>query len=228
MPRHFLLLFVALAGVSAGLFWFTSDWLNLAWLAAHRDDLIEACQRNLALAVAGLFLAFIVGASLFVPGAAVSLAITAGMVFGLWAGLVLTALASTLGALCAFLIARHLLHDWMHARFARLFAFVDARIARDGAFYLFLMRLIVPIPYFLMNPLMGLTDMRTRTFVLASGAGLAVNMGVWVNAGTMLAKIDSLDDVMSWEAVLALALIGALPLVVKRLAERVRANTTKV
>ncbi len=222
MPRRALILLITLAATSIGAFWFTSDWLTLAWLADHRDDLIEACQRNLPLAMAAYVGVFILCAALSLPGAASTLTLTAGIVFGLWAGVALSTVAATIGATCAFLIARHLLHDWMHQRFARVFAVIDRGIARDGALYLFMMRLVILFPFFIVNPVMGLTDMKTRTFVMASAAGMLANTFIWVNAGTMLAKIDSLDDVLSWEAAAALALIGVLPLVLKHLFTRHR------
>ena len=78
-----------------------------------------------------------------------------------------------------------------------------------------MMRLVIVFPFFVVNPVMGLTDMRVRTFMVASLLGMIANTFVWVNAGTMLAKMDSLDDVLSWEMALALALIGVLPLVIR-------------
>lgn len=216
MPRRALILLAILIAVSVGVFWFTADWLTLAWLADHRDDLIEACQRNLPLAMAAYVGVFILCAALSLPGAASTLTLTAGMVFGLWAGVALSTVAATIGATCAFLIARHLLHDWMHQRFARVFAVIDRGIARDGALYLFMMRLVILFPFCIVNPVMGLTDMKTRTFVAASAAGMLANTFVWVNAGTMLAKIESVEDVLSWETAAALALIGVLPLLLKR------------
>ena len=217
MPRRALILLAVLVIVSVGVFWFTSGWLTIAWLADHRDDLIEACQRNLPLAMAAYTGTFIVCAALSLPGAAATLTLGAGMVFGLWFGVALSTIAATIGATCAFLIARHLLHDWMHQRFARAFAVIDRGIARDGALYLFMMRLVILFPFFIVNPVMGLTDMKTRTFVMASAAGMLANTIVWVNAGTMLAKIESVNDVLSWETAAALALIGVLPLLLKRL-----------
>ena len=183
----------------------------------HRDELIEFCERNMALAIATYAGAFILCAALSLPGAASTLTLTAGMVFGLWLGVALSTVAATIGATCAFLIARHLLHDWMHARFARIFTVIDRGIARDGALYLFMMRLVILVPFFIVNPVMGLTEMRTRTFVAASAAGMLANTFVWVNAGTMLAKYDTLEDVLLWETAAALALIGVLPLILKHL-----------
>lgn len=220
MPRRTFFLLIALAGATLAAFWWSTDWLTLESLMRHRDGLIEFCERNQALAMVAYVGVFILCAALSLPGAASTLTLTAGMVFGLWPGVALSAFAATAGATCAFLIARHLLHDWMHARFARIFAVIDRGIEQDGALYLFMMRLVIVFPFFIVNPVMGLTDMKVRTFVAASAAGMLVNTVVWVNAGTMLAKIDLLDDVLSWDLAMALALIGVLPLVLKRLFRR--------
>lgn len=215
MPRRPLILLAALLLVTAAAFVWSQEWLSVAWLVGHRDELIGFCQANLALAMLTYAGAFIVCAALSVPGAAATLTLAGGMLFGLIPGVALAALAATAGATCSFLIARHLLHDWMHARFTRVFAVIDRGIARDGAFYLFMMRLVIVFPFFVVNPVMGLTDMRLSTFMVASLLGMIANTFVWVNAGTMLAKMDSLDDVLSWEVALALALIGVLPLAIR-------------
>ena len=215
MPRRALLLLVILAAASAAAFWWSADWLTLTGLVGRRDELIAFCNANMGLMVAAYVGTFILCAALSVPGAAATLTLAAGMVFGLPLGMALAAGAATIGATVSFLIARHLLHDWVHARFARAFAVIDRGIARDGAFYLFMMRLVIVFPFFMVNPVMGLTDMRVRTFMLASFLGMVANTFVWVNAGTMLAKVDSLDDVLSLETALALALIGVLPLLLR-------------
>ena len=216
MPRRTLILLVTLLLATAAAFVWSQEWLSVEWLVSHRDDLIYFCQANLLLAMLAYAGAFIVCAALSIPGAAATLTLAGGMLFGLIPGVALAALAATAGATCSFLIARHLLHDWMHARFTRVFAVIDRGIARDGAFYLFMMRLVIVFPFFVVNPVMGLTDMRLRTFMAASLLGMIANTFVWVNAGTMLAKMDSLDDVLSWEVALALALIGVLPLLVRQ------------
>ena len=221
MPRSTLILLVILVAASVGAVWWSAEWLTLASLVQHRDGLIAYCQANLALMLLAYVSTFVVCASLSIPGAAATLTLASGMVFGFVVGVPLAASAATLGATCSFLIARHLLHDWMHVRFARAFAVIDRGIARDGAFYVFLMRLVIVIPFFVVNPVMGLTNMRLRTFVIASFLGMIVNTMVWVNAGTMLAKVDSLDDILTLDTVIALALVGALPLVVRYLSRAV-------
>ena len=217
MPRRLLIPLALLLLVAFAAFWWSQEWLSLAWLKSHRDDLIAFCQANMALALTAYVSLFILCAALSLPAAAATLTLAGGMVFGLALGVMLAATAATAGATCSFLIARHLLHDWVHATFRRAFAAIDAGIARDGAFYLFMMRLVIVFPFFVVNPVMGLTDMRLRTFVIASFLGMLANTFVWVNAGTMLAKVDSLDDALSLETVLTLALIGVLPLLLRHL-----------
>ena len=216
MPRRSLILLAILLATTLTAFWWSQEWLSVEWLISHRDELIEFCQTHLVLAAVAYAGAFILCAALSVPGAAATLTLAGGMVFGLALGVAVSAVAATIGATCSFLIARYLLHDWMHARFTRAFAIIDAGIARDGAFYLFMMRLVIVFPFFVVNPVMGLTDMRLRTFMWASLLGMIANTFVWVNAGTMLAKMDSFDDVLSLETALALALIGILPLLLRQ------------
>ena len=216
MPRRSLILPIVLCAAGVAAFWLSQQWLSLARLVSHRDVLIAYCHANLPLMIAAYAATFILCAALSIPGAAATLTLAAGMVFGLLPGVAVAATAATLGATCSFLIARHLLHDWMHARFTRAFASIDAGIARDGAFYLFMMRLVIVFPFFVVNPVMGLTGMRLRTFMWASLLGMIANTFVWVNAGSMLAKMDSLDDVLSVQTALALALIGILPLLLRQ------------
>ncbi len=205
---------MVLALLGAGIFLWAADWLTLEWLRSHRDDLMAFCRHNMPMAVLAYCATFILFATLCLPGAGL-ITLAGGMLFGQLLGVALATFSAVVGASFAFLIARHLLHDWVHARFARAFALIDRGITRDGPFYLFMMRLIVFVPFFVVNPVMGLTDMRLRVFIVASTLGMLANTFVWVNAGTMLGQIDHLDDVFSGRAIAALALIGVLPLVLK-------------
>ncbi len=214
MPRRTLVALLLLVLLGAGLFVWAADWLTLEWLRSHRDDLMAYCQQNMLMIVLAYCATFILFATLCLPGAGL-ITLAGGMLFGQWLGVVLATFSAVVGATLAFLIARHLLHDWVHARFARAFALIDRGIARDGPLYLFMLRLIVFVPFFVVNPVMGLTDMRLRVFVVASTLGMLANTFVWVNAGTMLGQINHLQDVFSGRVVFALALIGVLPLALK-------------
>ena len=214
MPRRTLIALLLLVLFGAGIFVWAADWLTLEWLRSNRDDLKTFCQQNMLMMVLAYCATFVLFAALCVPGVGL-ITLAGGMLFGQWLGVALATFSALVGATLAFLIARHLLHDWAHARFARAFALIDRGIARDGPFFLFMIRLIVFVPFFVVNPVMGLTDMRLRVFIVASTLGMLANTFVWVNAGTMLGQINHLHDVFSWRAILALALIGILPLALK-------------
>ena len=214
MPRRTLIALLLLVLFGAGIFVWAADWLTLEWLRSNRDDLKTFCQQNMLMMVLAYCATFVLFAALCVPGVGL-ITLAGGMLFGQWLGVALATFSALVGATLAFLIARHLLHDWAHARFARAFALIDRGIERDGPFFLFMLRLIVFVPFFVVNPVMGLTDMRLRVFIVASTLGMLANTFVWVNAGTMLGQINHLHDVFSGRAILALALIGILPLALK-------------
>lgn len=119
--------------------------------------------------------------------------------------------ASSLGATLAFLTARYLLRDWVHDRFGDRLRAIDDGIARDGAFFLFTLRLIPVVPFFAVNLLMGLTPIRTLTFYLVSQVGMLAGTSVYVNAGTRLGELESLTGIVSAPILLSFALLGLFP-----------------
>jgi pyruvate/2-oxoglutarate dehydrogenase complex dihydrolipoamide dehydrogenase (E3) component/uncharacterized membrane protein YdjX (TVP38/TMEM64 family) len=160
---------------------------------------------------------------LSLPGAAL-LTLAAGAVFGLAWGTLLVSFASAVGATVAFLLARFVLRDWVRSRFAARLAAINHGVERDGAFYLFLLRLTPVVPFFLINLAMGLTPMRASTFYWVSQAGMLAGTLVYVNAGTQLAAIASPRDVLSWQLAGALLALGVFPLAAKKLADALRAR----
>jgi uncharacterized membrane protein YdjX (TVP38/TMEM64 family) len=214
VPRRTLIALALLAALALMVFVWASDWLTLEWLRGHRDDLVAFCRANMALTIAAYIGTFVAIGVLCIPGGGV-LTLMGGLLFGLWGGVAIATVSAVLGATAAFLVARHLLRDWAHQRFARTFAMVDRGVERDGAFYLFMLRVVIVVPFFVVNPVMGLTAMPTTTFIGATFAGMLVNTFVWVNAGTMLGHINSLDDIFSLRSALGLALVGVLPLLLK-------------
>ena len=183
---------------------------------------LQACQSSLAAlyaqapwAVRGAYFALYVAvASLSLPGAAI-LTLAGGGVFGLGWGLLLVSFASTLGATVSFLAARFVLRDTVQARFGERLASINPGVARDGALYLFSLRLIPVVPFFVINLAMGLTPLRTWTFYWVSQLGMLAGTAVYVNAGTQLASIATLRDVASPGLLGALALLGLFPLLAK-------------
>ena len=169
------------------------------------------------------FLAYVAVTGLSLPGAAV-MTLAGGAVFGLLWGTILVSFASTAGATLAFLASRFLLRDWVQHRFGEQLRPVNDGIAREGGFYLFTLRLVPVFPFFVINLLMGLTAIRTRTFYWVSQAGMLLGTIVYVNAGTQLAKITSLSGILSPALFGSFALLGIFPLIAKKLAEHLRMN----
>ena len=175
---------------------------------------------GLAIAIYGLIYVAVTGLSL--PGAAV-LTLAGGAVFGLFWGTVIVSFASSMGATLAFLAARFLFRDSVKARFgARLHA-LDEGINRDGAFYLFTLRLVPLFPFFMINLAMGLTALKAWKFYWVSQIGMFAGTLVYVNAGTQLAKIDSLSGILSPGLLGSFALLGVFPLIAKKISESLNA-----
>jgi pyruvate/2-oxoglutarate dehydrogenase complex dihydrolipoamide dehydrogenase (E3) component/uncharacterized membrane protein YdjX (TVP38/TMEM64 family) len=157
---------------------------------------------------------YVVVTALSIPGAAI-MTLAGGALFGLLWGLVIVSFASTIGATLAFLAARFLLRDAIQARYGERLRAINDGVAKDGAFYLFTLRLVPLFPFFLVNLLMGLTPIRTRTFYVVSQLGMLPGTIAYVFAGTQLAKVQSVKDVLSPGLVAAFVVLGLLPLVLR-------------
>jgi len=189
-------------------------FLSLAYLQASQAGL-TALYREAPWAVRGAYFAlYLAVASLSLPGAAI-LTLAGGGIFGLGWGLLLVSFASTLGATVSFLAARFVLRDTVQARFGERLTGINQGLARDGALYLFSLRLIPVVPFFVINLAMGLTSLRPWTFYWVSQLGMLAGTAVYVNAGTQLASIRSLGDVASPALLGALALLGLFPLLAR-------------
>ncbi|CAM8646923.1 Lpd Pyruvate/2-oxoglutarate dehydrogenase complex, dihydrolipoamide dehydrogenase (E3) component, and related enzymes [Comamonadaceae bacterium] len=191
-------------------------YLSLDALRQSQASLASAYAENPWSLRAGFFAVYVTVASLSLPGAAI-LTLAGGGVFGLGWGLLLVSFASSVGATVSFLAARFVLRDAVQARFGSRLTEINQGIARDGALYLFSLRLIPVVPFFVINLLMGLTTLRTRTFYWVSQLGMLAGTAVYVNAGTRLAELQSLKDVASPEVLGAFVLLGLFPLIAKAL-----------
>ncbi|QLQ24069.1 MAG: FAD-dependent oxidoreductase [Dechloromonas sp.] len=169
------------------------------------------------------FVVYIVATALSLPGAAL-LTLAGGALFGLLWGTVIVSFASTIGATLAFLMSRFLLRDWVESRFGERLAAIDQGVRREGAFYLFTLRLVPAVPFFLINLLFGLTGMKARTFCWVSQLGMLAGTVVHVNAGTQLGKLESLSGILSPALLGSFFLLGIFPLVARRIVEAVRRN----
>lgn len=197
--------------------------LDLDTLKAGMAGFAAWREASPVLVAALYFAAYVAVTALSLPGAAV-MTLAGGALFGLGWGLLIVSFASTIGATLAFLVSRHLLRDSVHARFGARLRAIDEGIARDGAFYLFSLRLVPAFPFFLINLLMGLTPIRTRTFYWVSQLGMLPGTLVYVNAGTELGAVDSLAGVLSPGLVASFVLLGLFPLLARWMVELVQAR----
>jgi len=168
------------------------------------------------LVIAGYMVIYILATSLSLPGAVV-LTIAGGALFGLLTGTVVVSFASTIGATLACFVSRFFLRDWVEEKFSDKIGKVNEGIKKEGAFYLFSLRLIPIFPFWLINLVMGVTKMRLVTFYWISQIGMFPATVVYVNAGKELAKVDSLKGILSPELLGSFALLGIFPLAAKRI-----------
>lgn len=214
--RNNILILVAIA-VAVTLFFAldVNQYLSLSYIKASQERLQALYADHTLPVLAGFFAGYVAVTALSLPGAAV-MTLAAGAFFGFWPALVLVSFASTLGATLAMLVARNLLGRWVQERFKDRLAAVNRGFEREGAFYLFTMRLIPAIPFFAINLLMGLTPMRAWTFYWVSQAGMLPGTAVFVNAGKELGQIDSLGGVLSPGLIFSFVLLGVFPLAAKK------------
>lgn len=184
--------------------------LSLDALKASREGLVRLHAERPAAMILGYCLLYVAVAALNLPGAVV-LTLAGSAVFGFWPGLLAVSFASSLGATLACALSRYLLRDAARSRFGQTAARIDAGIAREGAWYLFSMRLVPVIPFFLINMAMGLTNMPLRRFYWVSQIGMLPGTVVYVNAGVELGRITSLADILSPGLLGALALLAVFP-----------------
>ncbi len=189
--------------------------LTFEYMESQRHA-ISTFQQQHPLITAGAFFAlYVVVTGLSLPGAAV-LTLTAGAVFGLLAGVLLVSFASSLGATVAFSLARYLFRDTVRARFARPLAAIDRGVKKDGAFYLFALRLVPAFPFFAINLAMSVTPLSTWTFYWVSQVGMLAGTVVYVNAGAQLGQLTSLSGILSPTLIFSFVLLGLFPLLAKK------------
>jgi pyruvate/2-oxoglutarate dehydrogenase complex dihydrolipoamide dehydrogenase (E3) component/uncharacterized membrane protein YdjX (TVP38/TMEM64 family) len=222
-PRKIALLLLLAAAVAAFFAFDLGRFFSLAYVKGAQAQ-FAALYAERPVAVVGAFFAVYVGVTaLSLPGAAI-LTLLAGAVFGLGVGAVVVSFASSLGATLAMLTARYLLRDSVQGRFGARLADLDRGIEREGAFYLFTLRLVPLFPFFVINLLMGLTKMKAWTFYWVSQLGMLAGTLVYVNAGTQLARIESLSGILSPALVGSFVLLGVFPLVAKKIVDAVKAR----
>ncbi|MDE8604798.1 FAD-dependent oxidoreductase [Marinomonas sp. RSW2] len=225
-------LLVLIAILAAGFFYF--DLHQLLTLQGLKSGLaqFETWRAESPLLVGGAFLIlYVIVTALSLPGAVI-MTLAAGALFDLGWGLLIVSFASSIGATLAFLVSRYLLQDMVQKRFGDRLKAINEGVEKEGAFYLFTLRLVPIFPFFLINLLMGLTTIRAVTFYWVSQVGMLAGTFVFVNAGTQLGQLESLSGILSPSLLLSFILLGVFPLIAKKLlnvikARRVYAGFTK-
>lgn len=212
-----LALLAALAVLVAAYFFFDlGRYLDLAYLKAAHERIVAIVDAHPLAATAVFFLAYVAVTAASLPGAAV-MTLAAGAVFGLVWGFAVVSFASSLGATLAMLIARKVLGEVVQRRFSSQLSSVNRGLERDGGFYLFSIRMVPLFPFFVVNLVMGLTRIRTWTFYWVSQVGMLPGTLVYVFAGTQLARVERVSDVLSPGLIIALSLLGLFPLLARKL-----------
>ena len=219
--RKILLLLVVLLGIVAFFAFGLDRYFSLAFLKESQASLAALREQQPLQLALGYFLVYIAVTALSLPGATI-VTLAGGAIFGLGWGLLIVSFASSIGATLAFLTARFLLRDSVQARFGQRLADMDKGIEKDGAFYLFTLRLIPVVPFFVINLLMGLTKMKAWTFYWVSQLGMLAGTAVYVNAGTQLGQLNSLQGILSPGLLGSFVLLGLFPLIARKVVEAVQ------
>lgn len=205
-----ILVLLVVAAIASYFIFDLGQYLSLENFKAQQAEIIAAKNANPALYIAGFFLIYVAVTGLSIPGAAI-MTLIAGALFGLVLGTIIVSFASTIGATLAFLGSRYVLRDWVQSKFGERLKAIDDGLAKDGAFYLFTLRLIPVFPFFVINLLMGLTRIKTFTYFWVSQLGMLAGTIVYVNAGTQISRIESTAGLLSPMLIGSFALLALFP-----------------
>ena len=198
-------------------------FFTLEYAQSQRENFLNYYAEHQIFTIALYFVIYVIVTALSLPGAAI-MTLVGGGIFGLLIGTVVVSFASTIGATLAFLVSRFLLRDYVQQRFAEKLTAINQGIEKEGVFYLFTLRLIPIFPFFVINLVMGLTPLKTRQFFFVSQIGMLAGTIVYVNAGSQLATIESVGDILSPSLLMSFALLGVFPLLAKKLVEFIKAR----
>jgi uncharacterized membrane protein YdjX (TVP38/TMEM64 family) len=205
-----VLALVLIGAIAAYFIFDLGQYLSLENFKASQADIVAAKDANPALYIAGFFLLYVAVTGLSIPGAAI-MTLVAGALFGVVVGTFIVSFASTMGATLAFLSSRYVLRDWVQGKFGERLRAVDDGLEKDGAFYLFTLRLIPVFPFFVINLLMGLTRIKTGTFFWVSQIGMLPATIVFVNAGTQISRIESTSGLLSQTLIASFVALALFP-----------------
>ena len=220
-----MLLLVAVVSVAGVAYWRFGEYLRLAYLAERESDLKSLQRQSPAFVVSTAFGIYVLITSLSLPGALV-MTLVMGWFFGFYRGLLFVSFASTTGATLAFLFSRYLFRDAVQSRFGDRLRTFHESLEREGAFYLFTLRLIPAVPFFVINAVMGLTPIRTWTFWWVSQLGMLPGTAVYCYAGSRVPDLRTLSEqgvqavfstTQLTQITVALVLLGLFPLATRKL-----------
>lgn len=214
---------IGLFAVAVFIFFFFGlhQYVSLDYLKTQQAMIVAYYHANPVTTGSIFFAIYIAITALSLPGAAI-MTLAGGVIFGLFVGTLIVSFASTIGATLAFLLSRFLFRDFLQKKFAERLQIINQGIKEDGALYLFTLRLVPIFPFFIVNLLMALTPIKTSTFFIISQIGMLAGTVVYVYAGTQIAKINALEDILSVELLVAFCLIGLLPLISKKATAMIR------
>ncbi len=219
MNKSKLILILALVAAIIAFFAFDlGRFFTLDFIKQSQAQFGELYKQKPAQVIGGFFAIYVAVTALSLPGATI-MTLAGGAIFGLVTGLIIVSFASTIGATLAFLAARFALGESVQNKFGSRMAEINKGVEKEGAFYLFTLRLVPLVPFFVINLLMGLTKMKTWTFFWVSQLGMLLGTAVFVNAGTQLAKIDSLKGILSPGLLGSFVLLGIFPIIAKKIIE---------
>jgi dihydrolipoamide dehydrogenase len=211
------------AVVAAYVLFDVGQYLTLDYLKSQQHEFITFYQKNQLLTISTYFGIYVLVTAVSLPGAAI-MTLAGGAIFGVTTGTVIVSFASTIGATLAFLVSRLLLRNFIQRRFHEKLIAINDGIQKDGAFYLFTLRLIPIFPFFVINLAMGVTPIRTLQFFLVSQIGMLPGTIVYVNAGSQIASINSLGGILSPGLLFSFALLGIFPLIAKKFVEYLKSK----
>ncbi len=195
--------------------------LSFENIKKSQNNLQSLINKNYFFYYVIFFIVYIFITTFALPFAAIK-TIIAGALFGLIPGVLLTSFASSVGSTLCFLMSRFVLRNYVENKYRKYLEKVNSGIIKDGIFYLFFLRLSPIFPFFIINLIFGLTKMKATTFYIVSQIGMLIGTVVFVNAGVQLAKINSINDILSFEIIISFMLIGLVPFIIKKIVEKIK------
>lgn len=190
------------------------QYLSFDYLKSQKEALNQFYLDKPVLVIAVFFLVYVAMAALALPAATI-LTLAGGAIFGFTTGFIVVSFASSIGATIAFLLTRYLFHDAIQTKFGDRLTALNTGIEKEGAFYVFGLRLVPLFPFVVVNSVLALTKLKTWTFYWSSQIGMLAGTAVYVNAGTELASINSLSDIANPKLLISFALLGVFPIIAK-------------